>query len=195
MQRSSPGAWRWLVLAAAAAVAAGWSAPAAAEVMAQKKCLKCHGEFKDMANVVAGEFQSRSNKAQSISVELEDGKIQVIKFTPQTEVHNVEGVKKLKKPIPVLVAFEERGRDLVATEITAKPVIQVPDSQQVSVQEMAALTKRPDVTIVDSRPPIRYQEGHIPGAVMMPFPKMPEMMDKLPRDKDAPIVFYCGGFR
>jgi hypothetical protein len=195
MQSSSPGAWRWLVLAALAAVAAGWSAPAAAEVMAQNKCLKCHGEFKDMAAVVAGEFQSRSNKARSISVELEGGKIQVIKFTPQTKVHNVEGVKKLKKPIPVLVAFEERGPDLVATSITAKPVIEVPESQQVDVKQMMALVKRPDVTIVDSRPPIRYQEGHIPGAVMMPFPKMPDMMDKLPADKDAPIIFYCGGFR
>jgi len=185
--------WAAAVVAAGAGLAA--APPALAQVMAQKKCLKCHAEFKDMGQVVAGEFQSRSNKAKSISVELEGGKIEIIKFTPQTKVNNVPGIKKLKKPIPVLVAYEKQGTDLVATEITAKPVIKVPPEQQVDVGQMAKLVEEGKATIVDSRPPIRYQEGHIPGAVSMPFPKMPELMGKLPKDKNAPIVFYCGGLR
>lgn len=179
----------------------GLAAPMAAraKVIASSKCLKCHAEIKDMNNVVAGEFQSLSNKAKSITVEVEDGQVEVLKFTPQTTVENVPAIKALQKPIPVQVSYEMKGKDMVATAIVAKPVIKVPEKQLIGVEELAALVaKGPEkggYTLLDSRPGIRYQEGHIPGAVMMPFPKMPEMMAKLPKDKKALMVFYCEGFR
>ncbi|MCB2228723.1 MAG: rhodanese-like domain-containing protein [Desulfarculaceae bacterium] len=189
-----------LGLALAALAVMGLSAPpASAKVIAAKKCLKCHGELKEMPNVVAGDFQSRSNKAKSISVMVAPGKNVILKFTPQTTVTNVPSIKKLKKPIPVQVSYVKQGSDLVATAIVAKPKIKVPDKQIIGVKELAALVakgpKKGGYTLVDSRPPIRYNEGHIPGAVMMPFPKMPEMMGKLPKDKNALVIFYCQGFR
>lgn len=187
-------------LALAVLAVMGLSAsPAAAEVIAAKKCLKCHAEIKDMKNVVAGDFQSRSNKAKSISVMVAPGKNIIVKFTPQTTVTNVPSIKKLKKPIPVQVTYVKQGSDLVATAIVAKPKIKVPDKQLMGVKELAALVaqgpQKGGYTLVDSRPGIRYNEGHIPGAVMMPFPKMPEMMGKLPEDKGALVIFYCQGFR
>ncbi len=172
--------------------------PAKAEqnLLLNAKCLKCHTEFKEMKNVMAGDFESRSNKAMSIQVDVGE-QSQLVKFTPETEVVHAESIKALKKPIPVLIEFEPRGEDLIATKITAKPVIKVPENEQVSVEEVAALpTRSPNsYLLVDSRPPIRYQEGHIQSAISIPFPKMPEMMDKLPQDKDRLVVFYCGGFR
>ncbi|MCF8034713.1 MAG: rhodanese-like domain-containing protein [Desulfarculaceae bacterium] len=192
--------WKTAGLLGLAALAVGLVAsPAAAENMSAKKCLKCHSEFKDMKNLVAGDFQSRSNKAKSISVMVAPGKTIILKFTPQTKVENVPSIKKLKKPIPVRVSYVKQGSDLVATEIVAKPQIKVPEKQVMGVKELSALVaKGPEkggYTLVDSRPPIRYYEGHIPGAVMMPFPKMPEMMGKLPKDKSALVIFYCQGFR
>jgi hypothetical protein len=170
-----------------------------AKVIANKKCLKCHAEIKDMENVVAGDFQSRSNKAKSITVDVGGGKVEVLKFTPQTTVENVPNIKALKKPIPVQVTYEKKGDDLVATAIMAKPVIKVPEKQLIDVKELAALVKKGPkkggYTLIDSRPGIRYQEGHIPTSIMLPFPKMPEMMAKLPKDKGALIIFYCEGFR
>ena len=172
---------------------------ALAKVIANKKCLKCHAEIKDMPNVVAGDFQSRSNKAKSITVETGPGQVQVLKFTPQTTVENVTNIKALKKPIPVQVSYKMKGEDMVATAIVAKPVIKVPEKQLIKVKELAALVakgpKKGKYTLVDSRPGIRYNEGHIPTSIMMPFPKMPEMMAKLPKDKNALIIFYCQGFR
>ena len=172
---------------------------AQAKVFARKNCLKCHAEIKDMPNVVAGNFQSRSNKAKSITVETGPGKVQVLKYTPATTIENVPKIKALKKPIPVQVTYEMKGKDMVATAIVAKPVIKVPEKQLISAKELAALVaKGPDkgaYLLIDSRPGVRYQEGHIPTAVMMPFPKMPEMMAKLPKDKNALIIFYCEGFR
>ena len=170
-----------------------------AKVFALKNCLKCHAEIKDMPNVVAGNFQSRSNKAKSITVETGPGQVQVLKFTPATTIEIVPNIKALKKPIPVQVTYEMKGKDMVATDIVAKPVIEVPEKQLIGVKELAALVakgpKKGGYLLVDSRPGIRYQEGHIPTSIMMPFPKMPDMMAKLPKDKNTLIVFYCEGFR
>lgn len=174
--------------------------PAAAKLMANQKCLKCHAEIKDQQNLVAGEFQSRSNKAKSISISLGGEDNIILKFTKHTKVDNVPSIKALRKPIPVQVSYVQKGDHLVATQIVAKPKIKVPQDKLVGVKELAALVaKGPQAggfVLVDSRPPIRYFEGHIPGAIMMPFPKMPELMAKLlPKDKSTPLIFYCGGFR
>ena len=191
--------WKALLLSAALfAVGAMLFAPdsrAEKNELLNSKCLKCHTEFKKMNNVVAGDFESLSNKAKSFQVDI--GKqIQIVKFTPETQVENVETIKKLQKPIPVLVSYKQDGADLVATSIKAKPVIKVPEDQQLSVADVEKLLKKPGTyTLVDSRPPIRYQEGHIPTAISMPFSKMPGLMDKLPKDKNRLLVFYCGGFR
>ncbi len=198
---STAGALKTL-LGLSALTAALWLAMpsvAKAKVFAQKNCLKCHSEIKDMPNIVAGNFQSRSNKAKSITVQTGPGQVQVLKFTPETTIENVPKIKSLKKPIPVQVTYEMKGKDMVATAIVAKPVIKVPEKQLIGAKELAALVakgpKKGGYLLVDSRPGIRYQEGHIPTSIMMPFPKMPEMMAKLPKDKSALIIFYCEGFR
>lgn len=164
------------------------------------KCLKCHSEFNDDSNLVVGDFESRSNKAKSISVKTNGDKIQIIKFTKDTTVENAPNIKALKKPIPVAVTFVRKGSDLIATEIKAKPQIKVPEKQMISVQGLAKLLadgpEKTKYVLVDSRPPIRYEEGHIPGSVSMPFPKMPKLMASvLPKDKSELVIFYCGGFR
>ena len=46
-----------------------------------------------------------------------------------------------------------------------------------------------DYLLVDVRQPGEYQDGHIPGARLLPLPELVEKMDTLPRDLD--LVFYC----
>ncbi len=191
--------WRGLALWAGLTLLAGASpAWAAGGGMVSAGCLKCHSEYQDQANVVGGEFQSLSNQAKSIQVDVGDHN-EVVKFNENTKVENVPSLKDLKKPVPVMVVFEQQGSDRVATLVKAKPVIKVPEEQQLTVQQVQELlTKSPaqgKYLLVDSRPPAHYQEGHLPGAINMPFGNMPEMMDKLPQDKSTLLVFYCGGFR
>lgn len=51
-----------------------------------------------------------------------------------------------------------------------------------------------DVMLIDSRPfKPKYYKGHIPMAVNIPFSKMDTMMDQLPENKEALLVFYCEG--
>jgi rhodanese-related sulfurtransferase len=52
-----------------------------------------------------------------------------------------------------------------------------------------------EMTLVDSRPKrAKYDKGHIPGAVSIPDTYFDKEKDKLPAEKDQPVVFYCGGY-
>lgn len=68
-------------------------------------------------------------------------------------------------------------------------------------------SKHPNAVIVDVREPIEFQEGHIPGAINLPFKSSPGALDLseedfedvfgIPKpDKTKELVFYClGGVR
>ncbi|SES37450.1 rhodanese-like domain-containing protein [Salisediminibacterium halotolerans] len=49
------------------------------------------------------------------------------------------------------------------------------------------------LVLVDSRPQDVYSKGHINGAVNIPDGEFDEYKDRLPDDKEAKLVFYCGG--
>lgn len=48
--------------------------------------------------------------------------------------------------------------------------------------------------LVDSRPVKRFEAGHIPGSVNIPDPLFDKQLDKLPKDKNHEIIFYCQGY-
>ena len=53
-----------------------------------------------------------------------------------------------------------------------------------------------NVMIIDARPfKPKYVKGHIPMAVSMPNTKFDKMTDMLPQDKNALLIFYCGGLK
>ncbi len=59
--------------------------------------------------------------------------------------------------------------------------------------EYAVVPTRDDVTVVDSRPARKYDEGHVPGAVSIPDTFFDKKTDLLPKDKSQIVIFYCGG--
>ena len=62
------------------------------------------------------------------------------------------------------------------------------------VQQYAKLPQQDGVMIIDSRPyKPKYANGHIPTAVSIPGSQFDKMTDKLPADKNALLIFYCGG--
>lgn len=166
--------------------------------MQSKRCLNCHKNYKSMEDIITGNFKSRSNKAKSIQVRI-DKKMQVVKYTPETTVKNVPSIKSLKEPMTIKVHYKKVGSDLVATEIVVKPKMEVPKEQLMSVKELETLVaqgpEKGSYTLVDSRPGIKYKAGHIPTSISIPFPKMKEMKDKLPKDKNQLLIFYCEGMR
>ncbi|MDO5017977.1 MAG: rhodanese-like domain-containing protein [Lagierella massiliensis] len=51
------------------------------------------------------------------------------------------------------------------------------------------LAMKDDATVVDARPEEDYKEGHIEGAVSVPFDAVDDNMDKVPEGK--PVIAYC----
>jgi rhodanese-related sulfurtransferase len=45
--------------------------------------------------------------------------------------------------------------------------------------------------LLDARPPVEYQTGHLPGALSVPIEAVEELLASLPDDKT--IVAYCRG--
>ena len=64
------------------------------------------------------------------------------------------------------------------------------------VMEQIKVPMPQDVMIIDARPKrAKYDKGHIPMAVSIPDSKFDKMTDQLPQDKNALLVFYCGGLK
>jgi rhodanese-related sulfurtransferase len=64
------------------------------------------------------------------------------------------------------------------------------------VMEHVTVPMDEDVMIIDARPKrAKYDKGHIPGAVSIPDSQFDKMVDKLPANKDALLIYYCGGLK
>lgn len=62
------------------------------------------------------------------------------------------------------------------------------------VRQNVDIPPKKDVMIIDSRPAARqYDPGHIPGAVNIPDSQFDKQLARLPADKAALLLFYCGG--
>ena len=58
-------------------------------------------------------------------------------------------------------------------------------------QELERLIKDGMVFLIDVRPALEYDAGHLPGALSMPIGELRQRLNQLPRDQ--PIVAYCRG--
>lgn len=68
-----------------------------------------------------------------------------------------------------------------------KPAWQV--SQSLTPQEYQVAYATRDHLLIDVRTPEEFASGHIPGAVNIALPTLPQQMVTLP--KEQPIVLYC----
>ena len=174
-----------------------WAATSAPS-MVQKNCMKCHEKLVKMNNVLAGNLSSKSLKSKTIQIKIGD-KLELVKFNVKTQIKNIPKMEALKGSVALRVHYKMDGTDKVATEVVVKPEIKVPDEQLIKTAELAKLlAKGPQqggYTLIDSRPPEGFAKGYIPTAISIPFPKMKEMSDKLPKDKNRLVIFYCQGYR
>jgi rhodanese-related sulfurtransferase len=58
---------------------------------------------------------------------------------------------------------------------------------EIDVTQLAALG--PDVTIIDVRNPDEYEQGHVPGARLVPLPELPDRVGEVPAG--APLYLVC----
>ena len=78
-----------------------------------------------------------------------------------------------------------------------KPSEAIPNTQEavymnITAQEAkAVMDSREDYVILDVREQEEYDEGHIPGAILIPYGQIPEKAEQLLQDKDQLLLVYC----
>jgi hypothetical protein len=175
-----------LLLLPAALVPFGVQAQAAEAATAQAEATK-----------VKGKISNISQKAKTIALTPADGSFFLLKFTDETKVNGADSIKELKEDEAIVAEYAVVDGANVASVISLVMVELMPGTSEVKTEALVELVKEGKVVVVDSRPPARYNESHIPGAVSIPFAKLVELGDEgaklLDPYKDKQLVFYCGG--
>jgi rhodanese-related sulfurtransferase len=65
------------------------------------------------------------------------------------------------------------------------------DAETVDRAELLARAKRGDVVVIDVRPRLEYDAGHIHGSLSIPFDELERRLDELPAGIE--VVAYCRG--
>jgi hypothetical protein len=151
-------------------------APAAAPAKATiaKLCANCHTA---QAGSLRGNFDSVAYKTRSIQIKI-DSSAEILRFDPASlKIENVQGENpdELLRDIP-------KGKE-VRVEYTEKD----------GTKLVAMGPEQGKYTLIDARPPVKFMEGTIPTAINIPFVAFDKMVDKLPKEKDALIVYFCQG--
>ncbi len=68
---------------------------------------------------------------------------------------------------------------------------QVDGAEPVGVDELLARSSAGEVVVVDVRPRLEFEAGHLPGAVSIPLEELSRRLSEL--DPDTSIVAYCRG--
>jgi rhodanese-related sulfurtransferase len=63
--------------------------------------------------------------------------------------------------------------------------------EAVDKEELLRLMADEAVTVIDTRPEVEYEQGHIPAARSVPVERLKRQLDELPRDVE--VVAYCRG--
>jgi rhodanese-related sulfurtransferase len=66
--------------------------------------------------------------------------------------------------------------------------------KEISAPEVKNLIEERKAVVVNLLSHLEYETQHIPGSISIPIIDI-ETTDRLPKDKDTPVVFYCMGKR
>ncbi|SHJ77312.1 3-mercaptopyruvate sulfurtransferase SseA, contains two rhodanese domains [Malonomonas rubra DSM 5091] len=100
------------------------------------------------------------------------------KTAPVTDKAAAE-VKKNVPQDPKLRITTVEVMDLFAKEFGDSPLVK------------ETLDANKTFQLIDARPAVKYEAGHVPGAISIPKPMLEKNLDKLAKDKM--LIFYCGG--
>lgn len=67
------------------------------------------------------------------------------------------------------------------------------DFKEISQQVLAKMVRSGKVAVIDANGTKSWKDGHIPGAIDYHGCSEAQLKQKLPKDKTATIIAYCGG--
>ncbi len=187
------------VLCAAVPAAAVAQAPAGKPTIPQV-CTNCH---QAQPSALQGIYENVAFKSQAIQLKI-DANVEIVKFDPKTiKVKDAgamkpgEALRDLPKNKEARIDYVEKDGQKFATQITFKGPIKIAPEKVVGYDYVLKLVEQGpeqgNYTLIDSRPLPRVQEGTIPGAINLPYPAFDKFVDRLPKDKNRLVVFFCQG--
>lgn len=196
--------WRLYAGLTAAALAVPWTVWAGdqappAKVKDVKSCSVCHapeeGQMRALFDDVSIKSQVIQLKMDTTAevVKFDEEKLQIINGSTAGDIE--KSLRDIKKGHEVRVAYTEAANGVkTISELSIKPKMTVSAEKKMSVEDVEKLiVSQGKYTLIDARPPLKFQEGAIPTAINIPFPAFQKSVDKLPQDKNELIVYYCAG--
>jgi len=184
-----------LALLSAAGAAEGGQRPNIME-----SCKVCHQAAE---GVVRGKLVSVAPEFRSLSVTV-GPLVWIVKYGDDLKVKEGDrlGGPEVLKSIPrdreLAVSFTGAETRPLAVQVAVKQPYKVPAAKVMPLEKLQELVaqgpQQGKLLLIDSRPGPMFAEGHIPGAVSLPYAAFKDKAAAvLPADKGVPIVFYCAG--
>jgi rhodanese-related sulfurtransferase len=173
-------------------------AQAASKATMPKVCMNCH---KPAPGEVSGYFDNVAFKSQAIQLAIDDAK-EIVRFDPKAlkvidadAPKPVEHLREVRKGHETKVSVVEKDGQKWATEVRFKGPVKVAREHLVDYAFVRKLVEQGsgNFALIDSRPLPRFQQGTIPGAINVPYPAWDKVVNRLPADKSATLVFFCQG--
>jgi len=158
-----------------------------------KLCATCHHDVPP--GQALGFLENIALKSKTLQMDYMSHK-GVIKFDEKTTVKNVTSLEDIRNYTGkgFQVNFTEKNGEKVASEIIRFDILkQVADDEKLDKAGFKQAMQQKGTVVYDVRPPMKYKEGHIAGAKPLPAPAFDKFKDKLPADKNTPILLYGVG--
>lgn len=162
-----------------------------------KPCLECHK--KDKSNFIRGKLSSVSMKAETIKINTGPGgkTSWLVKFDEDTKLKGAKTFNKVKKGKEVLAKFNMVDGQLYASSFSVKKPAKIKPEMVLKVDQVKEIvakgSEKGNYLMVDARPAPKYLQGHIPGSISIYNAAFKKNIDKLPKDKNKLLIYYCGG--
>jgi len=158
-------------------------------------CAECH---KEEVNVIRGLIKAGTQGDDTFSVQV-GGDVWSVKYDKNTKLKKLNSIKQLGNDEAVRVKFKDDGSTVYAEEISYKPTLGfISPEMVIEIDELATILKKDpqsaNYALFDVRGIADFQEGHVPGAVALPFYRLNHFKDRLPKDKNTLIITYCNGY-
>ena len=163
-------------------------------------CTNCHTAAPGR---LQGNFESAAFKNQAIQLKI-DNNIEIVRFDPKTLIvvdagkeKPVDALREIPRGKEAKIEVVEKDGQKYATKISFKGPIKIAPEKLVTYEQVEKLVAQgPDTgnyTLIDSRPLPRVQEGTIPTSINLPYPAWDKFVDRLPKDKNRLVIFFCQG--
>jgi hypothetical protein len=145
--------------------------------------------------MVNGTLEAISFKASMLQLTTNSGAT-VVKFNDETILTGVGDFSEIRSGSRLEIEYLKKDGVLLAVSIEATiKASAVLSDNQISANSLAdlLLDRTSAVALIDARSASSFNREHIPGAISISAGAFDKNRDKLPKERDHLIVYYCDG--